>query len=103
MPVWNSAMHQWEQAGDPFAMVRRVAPCCLLTPDEILEWERLTAWWLAWEPPARYISSVHGFVFDGRLNHSYYSARIREGATGLMQRAILDRLRRVAKLFGGPI
>lgn len=75
---------------------------CLLSDAERAEWERLMAWFLAWTPPAEsYGLGRHCVVAEPARNHEYLCARVREGPAGLVQRAMLVRLRAHWVIFGG--
>lgn len=90
------------QVETTIAMKRGDAQRSFLTRDEQLEFGRLAAWYLAWEPPAEgYPLSVCVEVVNPKLCHAYYCERIREGCYGQVQRHVLDWLRKHWDLFGG--
>ena len=102
MAVWKSGVHRREQAGDPFAMVRRHPPLCLLTASQLAEWESLCSWLLSWEPPPEpFMLTLWLTVVDPVKQHAYLAARIREGIGGQAQVGIFARLRLLYAKFGG--
>lgn len=75
----------------------------LLTNAEAAEYERLTAWLLAWMPPVPSFELSPAVRVEGAaVWHAYLAERIREGCWGQVQRSVYAELRRAAELFGGP-
>jgi hypothetical protein len=80
----------------------RVTVPCLLSADELVEWDRLVVWFLTWQPPPEPYEIMNSLVFDPLRNHEWHRARIEDKPSGQVQRAILVWMRAHAKQFGGP-
>ena len=98
MAAWRHKKNESRLMSDPAAMTRPIGRRCLLSAAEQVDFDRLAAWWVTWQPPAQpYWFNSGTLVTDPARSHRWICGGISAGYTFHSARHVLWWMREHAK------